>query len=135
MSFQTEIEIPKKPVVLILDDDELCQAQLKLVCLQANANIHPVSAKNPEAAKQVLQDQFVHVLILDRDLGRDSEGSLINGIDFISDFLAIQPYLQIVVVTGSREVDDVVRAMKSGAINYILKDDSSFRRFSRAKEN
>ncbi len=118
-----------KVSVLIVDDrenDRKCNrlsvmAHLKKLKIHAN-EINVSEASNMEDAFYILRRQTVHVVLLDRDLGKDSSGQMIDGIDFIGDILNIRPSIQVLMVTGYDDTRLVVRAMQSGACGYIVKD-------------
>lgn len=111
-----------KPVVAILDDDEVARKRMELVHQSSTRCFDLVQAKSIDELWQLLDSGRVHVLLLDRDLGKDIAGDLINGIDFIPEILEAQPHLQILVLTGNDSVSEVVRAMNFGAANFIVKD-------------
>ncbi len=111
-----------KPVVAILDDDEVARKRMELVHQSSTQAFDLVQAKSINELWQLLDAGRVHVLLLDRDLGKDLEGDLINGIDFIPEILEAQPHIQILVLTGNDSVSEVVRAMNFGALNFIVKD-------------
>lgn len=108
--------------ILLLDDDDLCHQKMSLVFNALQSSIELRKAKTIQGALEILNTERVDALFLDRDLGKDENGDLINGINFISDFLEAQPHLQILVLTGSNEISEVVRAIQLGAQNYIVKN-------------
>lgn len=119
------LEISSKPNVLILDDQDLDRENLAMLCRHSKENIRTITCSNLTDAREALSNQFVHVLLLDRHLGKDQNEKPINGIEFIPEFISLQPYLQIIMLTGSNDVADVVKAVKLGAMNYITKDTPS----------
>lgn len=110
------------PTVLLLDDDAVAIQRVELLCKSAHERFQIVAVSSIEDAESILNSQKVHAMLLDRDLGKSSDGKMLNGIDFIPEFLNIQPHLQILVLTGSDEISEVVRAIHSGALNFIIKD-------------
>ena len=117
-----------KVSVLIVDDYENARAanrlsvmaHLKTLKLEAH-EISVNEAASMEDAFAVLRRQVVHVVLLDRDLGKDKRGKMIDGINFIQDILDIQPAAQILMVTGYDDTRLAVKAMQSGACGYIEK--------------
>ncbi len=114
--------------VLIVDDEENARranylsvmAHLKKLKIQSDG-ISVREASNMEDAFAILRQQTVHVVLLDRDLGRDKSGKKVDGLDSIKDILNIQPAIQILMVTGHDDTRAAVRAMQNGACGYIVK--------------
>ena len=126
-NFQPKLPINRSlpssaPTVLVLDDDTVSLQRVELICKSARERFQIISVSTTEEAEGVLNTKKIHAMLLDRDLGRDPAEKMINGIDFIPDFLNIQPHLQILVLTGNDEISEVVRAINSGALNFIVKD-------------
>lgn len=79
-------------------------------------------ASTIEEAKEVLEDEQIHLLFLDKDLGTDpSSTKKINGVDHIQEFKSLQPFCQILMLTADISVTDIARAMKNGASDYLFK--------------
>lgn len=115
------------PTLLIVDDEE--GAHERLNCVFANTGIiergiQILHATSIMEAQEVLSEHTIHVVLLDKTLESrlNSSGSEDNGIEAIPDLLRIQPHLQVLVLTGSHDIPDVVRAMNLGAFNYVTKD-------------
>ena len=117
-----------KVSILIVDDDPAAKesnqlsvtAALEELAL-APDDIRVSTASRMEEALSFLRQQTVHVLLLDRDLGRDESGAMVDGIEYIKDILDIQPSTQILVVTGYDDTRLAVKAMGLGACAYIVK--------------
>jgi len=111
------------PTVLIVDDEKLGRNRMEtlLASLAEDAGLSIVSRGSLSDAMAVLRTTPVHIVILDKNLGTEESGVPQDGIQAIPEMLAIQPHLQIFVVTGSREILDAVDAMRNGAANYIPK--------------
>lgn len=107
----------RKLPVLIVDDEFDQRERLKRICLQAvgidSAYIYQASSV-PEAEALCTAQDF-HVILLDKQVGNA------DGISAIPSLLSIRPLSKILVVTGSEEIPDVVRAMKKGADSFIAK--------------
>ena len=106
------------PTVLIVDDEEHARDRLKLALGEVDEarSLHILHSTNLEDALETIAGTTVHVVLLDKNLGVQ------NGIDSIPDMLHLQPHLQILMVTGSNDIQDVVRAMRLGACGYITKE-------------
>lgn len=107
-----------KPVVAILDDDDVARKRMELIWNLSGGSFDFLQCKSPSEIWAALDSRRVHVLLLDRDLGKDPTGNLTNGIDLIPELLEAQAHLQILVLTGSDSVSEVVRAMSYGAANF-----------------
>jgi DNA-binding NtrC family response regulator len=107
--------------VLIVDDELLSQRLLMNLVKQAAAhlNLDLQVADSEEPCLSVCASQNVDLVLLDKGLKTGE-----NGLDLIPKILALQPHAQVVMVTGSRDIQDVVRAMKRGAFGYICKSDT-----------
>jgi DNA-binding NtrC family response regulator len=105
------------PTVLIVDDDELCRATLRSACSSAlrENSFRLLDCSNLGDAIRILSENEVHVVLLDKNLGED------NGITAIPRLLSCQLHLQILMVTGSNDDQDIVAAMKNGAFGYVIK--------------
>jgi len=119
---ETPFESETKTKVLILDDSDLSlQSYRFLLSKLQDESIELLESTTIEEATELLRLNKISVLILDKNLGVDSQGQMINGIKHISDFLQINPALQIVVSTGEGETDDVVDAIRQGAADFVDK--------------
>ena len=112
------------PTVLIVDDDVNARDRLKCALTQINNpdEIHILHATNIASALEILAGTLTHVVLLDKNLGPEPVSVDQNGIESIPAMLQLQPHLQILMVTGSNEVRDVVQAMTFGAFGYVTKD-------------
>ncbi len=122
-SSQTHKNVSK---VLLVDDDVGAKDRLELLFLEFDdlKGLQIIHATHLDAAFDSLAAQSIDVVLLDKNLDSSLTDDH-NGIEAIPEILRIQPHVQILVVTGSREIDDVVRAMKLGAFGYVTKDTES----------
>ena len=123
--------------VLILDDQEMWQETTRINCESifneinndstsesTNSFVQYFVCDSPEQALKVLSDSTIHILFLDKDLGTSADGRKINGVDLIPKFKAIQPFCQILMLTADTSHNDIAKAMKNGASDYLLKGSS-----------
>jgi len=108
--------------ILIVDDEELGRTSLESICCELSDDFRIVSAAHLNEAFTVLSSQRVHVVLLDKHVGPDTDDLTQNGIEAITEMLKLQPYLQILMVTGSKEIQDAVLATQYGAFGYVTKD-------------
>ena len=112
-----------RPVLLIVDDDSTWRKLAREICEQAisQEGVSVFEADSIPAALEVLANHAVHAVILDKNLGNDSEDSNHNGIASIPRLLLVQDHLQIVMTTSSEDTEDIVQAILSGACSYVVK--------------
>lgn len=75
-----------------------------------------------ENARRCLSERKVHLLLLDIDLGTDKNGKKLKGTHLIPELLQMDRSMQIVMMTGSQDLQDCVEAMRLGAFGYVTKD-------------
>jgi DNA-binding NtrC family response regulator len=111
------------PVILIVDDEPMVRLQHELICrnLVSRGAVRTLDASSLQEALRILEQTPVHVVLLDRNVGPDTNDPTQNGISAIPEMLRIQPHLQILMLTGSNDSNDIVRAIHLGALHYILK--------------
>ena len=112
------------PTVLIVDDETLSRTRLKILCspLNHDSKFRVLEAVNLTEAMSVIASNTVHVVLLDKNLDCKVTGSSENGIAAIPQMISLNPNIQILMVTGSDTVSDVVDAMKCGAFGYVPKN-------------
>ena len=113
------------PTILIADDDEVNRDRFRNILSSSEfaSKIHILESSDIPSTLAILSSTPVHVLLLDKHFSADTSDPTTNGIDHIAEFLGLQPHLQILVITASNVVKDIVRAMKDGAQNYVLKEE------------
>ncbi len=117
-SFDSEKKYETKVLIVDDKDTEFFKAVLNKI---KNLSIHPLLATSIDEAYEHLRLNTVSVMVLDKNMGIDSRGKVINGIKYIKKFLAINPSLQIIISTGEGDIKDVVEAIKQGASDFLLK--------------
>ncbi|MCB0326488.1 MAG: sigma-54-dependent Fis family transcriptional regulator [Bdellovibrionales bacterium] len=100
--------------ILIIDDDPLIVSSLTLD-LKLTYTLH--TAANLTQAREILEKESVEAVLLDLHFSESS----VSGIDFISEIKKIQPRAEIVILTGNRDSDTIIKSLKKGASDYITK--------------
>jgi len=100
-------------VILLVDDDPVFTRFTEKILTDEGMKVVPAFNKAEGLAK--FEEHRPSCVILDIFL---PDGS---GVDMIKPFRAAAPKVPIIMVSGQSEVDDVVRAMKDGANDYIKK--------------
>lgn len=101
------------PRILVVDDDRAVRTALHVNLTKAGMQV--TLASDPAEALLSLESD-VHDLML-----TDVRMPGMTGIDLLEKVHATWPELSIVVMTGFGTVDDAVRAMRSGASDYLIK--------------
>ena len=102
-----------QPTWLLIDDYEafvqVLQRSLK------RQNIEATCALNRLEAIAALESQTFHRCVLDLNLAGES------GLQLLPELLALQPELEVLVLTGYGSIATAVEAMRRGAVNYLCK--------------
>lgn len=102
-----------KANILIVDDEVVIQ---KLFTdFLAFSNYSLFCASNNQEAREVLMNNDIDVMLLDVYMGQDS------GIDLIPETRKISLNTEIIVISGTSRVTDVIKAMKYGVADFLLK--------------
>lgn len=102
-----------KPAVLVVDDDEGIRDTLEAVLCK---DYTVLKVGDGRAALRVVDEKDVQVILLDIRLPD------INGLDVLKRIKERYEDIEIVMITGIKEVDTAVKAMKLGAYDYITKE-------------
>lgn len=101
--------------VLIIDDDRTEQRLVKRV-LQESLQLNSVSADNGREGLQLLKRRpDIGLAILDLDM------PVMNGHEVLEELRRDYAHIPTIVLTGSRDMQDAVRAMKGGAFDFLAK--------------
>ena len=107
------------PSILIIDDEEQLRKLLTRIISLEGFKI--AEAATLKAGLQILDNQSVDVILCDVKL---PDG---NGVEFITTVKNKFPLLEIILLTAFGNINDGVRAIKSGAFDYIVKGDDNDR--------
>jgi len=99
--------------ILVLDDEALVREAIQ-ECFASSEHVVTTTG-NVDEAMESARSGVYDLLLLDLRL----EGQ--SGIDLISDFLRISPWLMIVLITGHASVDTAVEALRRGVTDYLTK--------------
>jgi two-component system response regulator RegA len=98
---------------LLVDDD-----QVFLQVLQRSLQRHDIDcvlAANPQEARDALGNHRIQRCILDLNLAGES------GLRLLPELVAIDPKLEVLVLTGYGSIATATEAMRRGAVNYLCK--------------
>lgn len=111
--------------ILIIDDQRADRMANKIECekvFRTHAGGLTIDeAVGIEEAIQKMASRIYQIILLDKDLGVDSSGEPISGIDHIRLLQEIQPVSQIIMLTASEKPHEISRALRNGAYDYIVK--------------
>jgi two-component system NtrC family response regulator len=103
--------------ILVVDDEEGIRTQLRWGLGEA---FDVACAGDPAGALQAIEDAVFDGVTLDLGLPPDSEGAT-EGLRLLEAFLAKDPALKIVVLTGNADHQNALRAVQLGAYDYYQK--------------
>src|SRR5437660_2358032 len=108
-------ETPMSPqgCVLIIDDEEEIRESLQTLLELEGYEV--VTAGNGAPGNYILSDRPFDLVLLDLALP-DS-----NGLELLPELRAIDPQISVIMITAYGTVEDAVRAMQSGAGNFLQK--------------
>jgi two-component system, NtrC family, response regulator HydG len=104
--------------ILIIDDDEDVLSAARLYLKQHFRTV--ITEKNPERIPGLLAGESYDVILLDMNFTRDLTSGR-EGFDWLGKILEIDPDAVVVMITAWGDVDLAVKAIKSGATDFVLK--------------
>lgn len=105
--------VSDEPSILVVDDDKIFRERLVRALHGRGLTVYV--AEDAETALEAAKDFEPERAVLDlRMPGR-------SGLDLVADLHAIEPTMQIVVLTGYGSIATAVEAVKRGAIDYLTK--------------
>ena len=99
--------------ILIVDDDEGVRQVLGQSLQDAGHKVS--SAESGERAIATVREEPFDLVILDMVLPR------VDGMEVLKDITTLRPELPVVMITGYASVETAIKAMKMGAVDYIVK--------------
>jgi CheY-like chemotaxis protein len=103
----------RRKTLLIVDDDEGMRETMTAMLRQ---DYRVLRVATGEAALQVMQKEDVELVLLDVHLPG------ISGIEVLRILKENYPYIEIIVVSGAKEVEVAIEVMRHGAYHYISKE-------------
>jgi len=102
-----------KDRILILDDEqEICEV-IQIVLEDKNYDVETMT--KGELAFEKLKERFYNLLIIDLNL------KTCDGMNVLKKIKKINPYIEVIVVTGYPTIELAVEAVKNGAFDFICK--------------
>lgn len=106
------------PRILIVEDDGN-YLEIYRRCLQSGS-YELFSARSSKKALELLKKQKFDIVLTDLKMLGGKE--VFSGFDVLEQAMAIDPEIQVIVITGYGGVEHALRAMRSGAYDFIIKD-------------
>lgn len=107
---------PRKPVVLLVDDDPAVLAEMRE--LIETADLHCLAARSAAEALRCIRKDESDIDLLITDLCMEHDGS---GLDLIRELNAIGTFLPIIILSGQADTRDVIEAMRLNVLDFMLK--------------
>jgi len=111
--------------VLVVDDSRIMRNIVKNTFATMNIPCQFVEAGNGKEALAQLEQQEIHLVLLDWNMPE------LSGLDFLKKIRAMDKYkaLPVIMVTSEAARYNVIEALKNGATDYIIKpvNEKSFR--------
>ena len=104
--------------ILIIDDDRDVLETAKMFLKQEFTKVH--IEETPENIPTLLKSEGYDVILLDMNFKKGvNDGE--EGLYWLHQILKIDPHAVVVLITAYGEVDLAVKAMKNGAVDFVLK--------------
>ena len=99
--------------VLVIDDDSTVRDSV--VAYLDDCDYEMMSADSAQSALSVLENEYPDAVICDLKMPG------MNGIELLEKLSESHPGLPVIVVSGAGVMDDVVRALRLGAADFLVK--------------
>jgi DNA-binding NtrC family response regulator len=104
--------------ILIVDDNEDLLLAARLFLKQHFSLVH--TENDPEKIPVLLQNESYDVILLDMNFTMDSTSG-VEGFMWLDRVLQLDPSAVVILITAFGDVEMAVRAVKAGAIDFVLK--------------
>jgi DNA-binding NtrC family response regulator len=104
--------------ILIVDDNEDLLLAARLFLKQHFSLVH--TEQNPEKIPSLMNNENYDVILLDMNFTMDATSG-VEGFMWLDKILQIDPSAVVILITAFGDVEMAVRAVKAGAIDFVLK--------------
>jgi DNA-binding NtrC family response regulator len=104
---------PELPV-LVLDDDEALCVTVRLTLAKGGITNVTTSGDSAEASALILE-KGVSLVFLDLYLPEE------NGEELLKEMARVAPHVPVIIITGTDDAQTIVRCMRAGAVDYLVK--------------
>jgi DNA-binding NtrC family response regulator len=102
-----------KEIILVVEDEDIARKNLKHILVKTGYEV--ISVNNGKKAIELLQSTSVDLVITDLKMEQ------VDGMQVLRKTKELQPYTEVIMITGYATVDSSVEAMHQGAYYYIAK--------------
>jgi DNA-binding NtrC family response regulator len=102
-----------KEIILVVEDEDIARKNLEHILVKTGYEV--ISVNNGEKAIELLQSTRIDLVITDLKMGQ------VDGMEVLRKTKELQPYTEVIMITGYATVDTSVEAMYQGAYYYIAK--------------
>ena len=99
--------------ILVVDDEEIIR-QLLVRAFGENS-YHVEAVEDAEVALKRIKEDSFNLLITDLKMPK------VGGIDVLKEIKRINPYIEVIIITGYPTIELAVEAVKIGAFDFICK--------------
>jgi two-component system response regulator AtoC len=99
--------------ILVVDDEEIIR-QLLVRAFGENG-YHVEAVENAEAALKRIKEDSFNLFIMDLKMPK------IDGMDALKEMKNVNPYIEVIIITGYPTIELAVEAVKIGAFDFICK--------------
>ncbi len=103
----------KKEVILIVEDEDIARKNLEHILMKTGYDV--VSVANGSKAVDLLQSKIFDLVITDLKMEK------VDGMEVLKKTKELQPYTEVIMITGYATIESSVQAMHDGAYYYIAK--------------
>ena len=103
----------ERPKILVIDDEEVIRDLLAQTLRRCGYDVDP--AEDGPAALKKVSKGFYNLLITDLKMPG------MNGIDVLKEIKKVNPYIEVIIITGYPTIERTVEAIKIGAFDFLCK--------------
>ncbi|MEJ2656040.1 MAG: sigma-54 dependent transcriptional regulator [Desulfobacterales bacterium] len=103
----------KKEIILVVEDEDIARKNLEHILIKAGYDV--ISVNNGNKAIELLQSQNFDLVITDLKMEK------VDGMEVLHRTKELQPYTEVIMITGYATIETSVQAMHDGAYYYIAK--------------
>jgi two-component system chemotaxis response regulator CheY len=104
--------------ILVVDDAKIMRISIKSMIENIGHEVISEAASGYEAIEMY---KAYKPDVVTMDITMPADEGVADGIEAVKEIIAIDPTAKIVMITSHGEQDKVIRAIQSGASNYLLK--------------
>lgn len=119
----------KQPFLIFIVDDNKMYLQVLEQILPHELNDHYLKIETYTTGEDCIAklNHNPDLIILDYKLSNKFDDTL-NGLETMREIFAINPEQNIIMLSAQENVEEAINCMKEGAIDYIVKNESAFKK-------